>query len=232
MDAAELEEECASELEVLEAIFMEEYITTMDSRRFTVRINDLECLKSALDIHFVQTGGYPEELPEFSIKPTYALTKDQVARLRERLAEVAEENAGMVMVFTLVAAAKEFLEDMFMEPEAPSVDAPVVEQSAVHNGTAVTVELFAEWNAAFLNCVAERDAGVREAEELRKAAARKGGSAVKVTGRKFFEDRWAAGEKYYEEEDAEERLADAEGGAADVQVDESAFELESSEDED
>lgn len=60
-------------------------------------------------LKFTYTPTYPEEPPVVEIMDDVNLDDEQLQRLKERLEKEAEDNLGMVMVFSLVSAANEWL---------------------------------------------------------------------------------------------------------------------------
>lgn len=62
-------------------------------------------------LKFTYTPTYPEEPPLVEILDDVNLDDEQLERLKDRLEKEAEENLGMVMIFTLVSAANEWLNE-------------------------------------------------------------------------------------------------------------------------
>ena len=60
-------------------------------------------------LKFAYTPTYPEEPPNIDITDDVNLDDEQLQRLKERLEKEAEDNLGMVMIFSLVSAANDWL---------------------------------------------------------------------------------------------------------------------------
>eukprot|EP01051_Picozoa_sp_SAG22_P009545 SAG22_NODE_802_length_7099_cov_122.579429_4_plen_249_part_00 len=227
---ADAEEEQEMELEALAAIFMDEFVPddVEPSKMFKVVINkdEIEGLSANLSVAFKYTADYPNEPPEFEIAPTMQLTNDQKTRMKEAMQAVTEEEIGTVMVFTMISAAKEYLETMFEEPaESEPVIKIATQMPAEQRGTPVTKENFKEWNAKYM-------------AELRASGAYIDPAATKkgLSGRELFE----GGLVVEEDPDAAAGAAEAAGGGgegggdepapaddlADLDVDEDLFDLD------
>jgi len=159
-------EEQDGEMEALEAIYSEE-LTVVSRDPYTMDVvvcgsnegsrDDFEiCLSCVLRFTFVEM--YPDEPPVIEIdKPEGDEFDDQkIDLLRENLEEVANENLGMVMIFTLVSAAQEkllqFVDDIKKEMEekkqAEYLEAKRLEELK-YKGTPVTLENFLAWKIRF-----------------------------------------------------------------------------------
>lgn len=132
-------------------------------------------------LKFEYTPSYPEELPLLDIEETVRLEENYEEQLRQHLKQQAEENLGMVMVFTLVSAAQEWLNSKSDEIRR---NAELREQQRLQEeeeaemkrfeGTRVTVETFIVWKQKF-----EQEMGInikKEKEEKNK----------KLTGKELF----------------------------------------------
>ncbi|XP_052474244.1 RWD domain-containing protein 1 isoform X2 [Carassius gibelio] len=102
------------------------------------------------------------------------------------LKEQAEENLGMVMIFTLVTAVQEKLNEIIdqiksrreEEKQRKEREAEEAEKRAFQ-GTVVTIENFLSWKAKFEQEMAElKKKGQKEEEQSGK---------VKLTGKQLFE---------------------------------------------
>ena len=60
----------------------------------------------SISIDFKYTPKYPDELPQFHVAASLALTPDQNNRVTEVMGKEAEEEIGTVMIFTMVQAVR------------------------------------------------------------------------------------------------------------------------------
>lgn len=161
------------------------------------------------DLKFTYTPTYPEEVPHIEVQDPIGMDDVQVERLKEMLDKVAEENLSMVMVFTLVSAANEWLNEEWdsevkrleEEAEQRAREAEESEQKKFH-GTPLTIENFLAWKERF------------DAEMALLKKAEKEDKDKKLTGRELF-----MRDKTLNESD----LKFLEEGGEDVKVDESLF---------
>jgi len=162
------QEEQDGEMEALEAIYSEE-LTVVSRSPYSVDIvvtgsndgcrDDFEiCLSCVLRFTFVKC--YPDEAPIIEIDEQKVegdeFDDEKMVKLRDHLNETAEENIGMVMIFTLVSAAQEmllqFVDDIKKEMAAKK-EAIYQEQKRLdelkYKGTPVTLENFLAWKIQF-----------------------------------------------------------------------------------
>lgn len=163
-------------------------------------------------LKFEYTPEYPEELPLIDFDSAEGLDDSQQESLLSHLKSQAEENIGMVMIFTLVSAAQEWLNNLNDETrrlneemeEKRLRDEEEAERKRFE-GTRVTVESFLAWKKAF-----DLEMGInREKEKEEKSK--------KLTGRELF-----LRDKSLNESD----LKFLEEGGDSVKVDESLFDEE------
>nr|CAG4643545.1 EOG090X0F6V [Ilyocryptus agilis] len=108
------------------------------------------CLK------FTYTPTYPEEVPVIEILDDFGLDDEQLERMKDTLDKEAEENLGMVMIFSIISKANEWLNnewDAELKHREEEAERKVLEaEEAEKNrflGTPVTVENFLAWKANF-----------------------------------------------------------------------------------
>jgi len=180
-------EEQASEVEALESIYCGEmevlatepfhvFSVPIKSDDYEEEVEGIRCL-----LKFEYTPHYPEQVPLISVEDLENIEAHDGEALRLYLAEQAEENVGMVMVFTLVSAAQEWVNvksDKLKKEKEEDEERRKKEQEEAERkrfeGTHVTVESFLTWKRAF-----DLDMGIlkkREKEEKNK----------KPTGRELF----------------------------------------------
>jgi len=189
-------EEQKNEIEALESIYPEEIEILQESPHiFTVKVSSQEtdCHQNpqaeqtpdmvGCTVQFTYTPNYPDEVPLMEMESTENLEDDQIDMIQDFLKEQAEENIGMVMVFTIISALQEKLtvlvEDMKKGAEDRRLQKEREEEEAAQKkfeGTRVTIETFLAWKTKF-------DAEVNENKRLRKEQDR---LAKKPTGRELF----------------------------------------------
>ena len=135
----------------------------------------------ACTLKFTYTPTYPEEIPIIEIQDDVGMDDEQVQRLQEVLEKEAENNLGMVVIFTLVSAANEWLNNEWdselkrIEDEAEQkvLEAEEAEKNKFH-GTPVSIENFLAWKERF-------DAEMAEFKKPEKVD-----KDQKLTGRELF----------------------------------------------
>lgn len=199
-------DEQVEEMEVLESIFPEELTKMSDSEfRVSVTLDLPDDSEEPADpptilLQVRLPEDYPDKAPHLDLlsppnAPSHAhfsLYEDRDALLAT-LTEVAEDNLGMAMVFTLVSSLKDEAESLVAgrvagverEREEEMLAAEREENRKFH-GTVVTPERFMRWREAFMKEMEEKR--VREEEErlaeMKKARVKE---PVKMTGRQLWE---------------------------------------------
>merc|ERR1719337_842792 len=127
---------------------------------------------------------YPDEAPEMEIEEEENMDEDMRNGLRAKLAEVAEENLGMAMVFTIVSEAIQWLgetQDRLKDEEEARIkkikDEADAEEQRKLEGTKVTIESFLAWKGIFDEEMRKKKG--KELEEKTKKSKKK-------TGRELF----------------------------------------------
>ena len=123
MDAAEAQEEQEMELEALESIYMEDYkLLTAEGAhpaKFQLRIvpvqggEDKEEDGNYVAVRFIceYTPLYPSEVPQFQVENEFGLTDLQLEEIRGVCVGAAEENLDQVMIYSIVEAVTEWLQE-------------------------------------------------------------------------------------------------------------------------
>ncbi|KAK7107569.1 RWD domain-containing protein 1-like [Littorina saxatilis] len=164
-------EEQRNEIEALESIYPDEIEILQDSPHyvFTMKVASQDSEdpidpehadetpeKVGCTVQFTYTPKYPDEAPLMEIVLTESLEDEQVEMIQEFLKEQAEENLGMVMVFTIISALQERLtvlvEDMKKHAEETRYQKLKKEEEAAQKkfeGTRVTIETFLAWKNKF-----------------------------------------------------------------------------------
>ncbi|EZA59343.1 hypothetical protein DMN91_007719 [Ooceraea biroi] len=140
-------------------------------------VNGLSCR-----LEFTYTARYPDEPLVISITEQENFEDGDDENLKAHLAEQMDENLGMVMVFTLVSAAQEWLnvqwDKIKLKREESAAQKRREEEEAERKrfeGTRVTVESFLSWKEKF-----DEEMGYTKRREL---ADREG---KKLTGKELF----------------------------------------------
>uniref|UniRef100_A0A3Q3JC94 RWD domain-containing protein n=1 Tax=Monopterus albus TaxID=43700 RepID=A0A3Q3JC94_MONAL len=161
-------EEQRNELEAIESIYPDSFTAVEATLRFT----------------YVEK--YPDEPPLWEIHSQENLDNSDVEDILALLQQQAEENLGMVMIFTLVTAVQEKLNEIVdvmktrQEEEKRRKEKEAEEAEKVaFQGTVVTIENFLVWKAKFELEMAEvRRKKLKEEEQTGKP---------KLTGKQLFE---------------------------------------------
>ncbi|KAM6180647.1 RWD domain-containing protein 1 isoform 3-T3 [Erethizon dorsatum] len=131
-------EEQRNELEALESIYPDSFTAVQTTLKFTY------------------SEKYPDEAPLYEIFSQENLEDNDVTDILKLLALQAEENLGVVMIFTLVTAVQEKLNEIVdqiktrreEEKKLKEKEAEEAEKQLFH-GTPVTIENFLCWKAKF-----------------------------------------------------------------------------------
>ncbi|KAG7463355.1 RWD domain-containing protein 1 [Solea senegalensis] len=143
-----------------------------------------ELVEATLKFTYVEK--YPDEPPLWEIHSQENLEDSDVEDILALLQQQAEENLGMVMIFTLVTAVQEKLNEIVdlmknrQEEEKRQKEREAEEAEKVaFQGTVVTIENFLAWKATF----------EMEMSELRKKKQKEEEQAgkTKLTGKQLFE---------------------------------------------
>ncbi|XP_067010489.2 RWD domain-containing protein 1 [Anabrus simplex] len=182
-------EEQTNEIEALDSIYCGELeiLSTSPHHKFSIPIkseeyepdseNGLACV-----LKFGYSASYPDEVPEIEILNPENFEEEDEALLRKHIIEVAEENLGTVMIFSLVSSAQEWLNTQAderrktREENARRKEIEAEEAERVRfEGTRVTVESFLAWKAKF-----DSETGVK------KKTDKEDKDSKKLTGRELF----------------------------------------------
>jgi hypothetical protein len=138
---------------------------------------------------FAHTPLYPDEVPLVKARSLRGLSDAQVAELQALVDEQAAANIGMPMIFTLVGAAQEWVDEtgagLAMANEDPEAEikrlraAEELRQAELRaHGTPVTPETFREWKARFDAEMALARAAVTDTATT--------AASTRMTGKQFF----------------------------------------------
>uniref|UniRef100_A0AAV2MC04 RWD domain-containing protein n=1 Tax=Knipowitschia caucasica TaxID=637954 RepID=A0AAV2MC04_KNICA len=161
-------EEQRNELEAIESIYPDSFTAVETMLKFTYVEN------------------YPDEAPLWEIQSQENLEDIDTKEILALLQQQAEENLGMVMIFTLVTAVQEKLNEIVdamktrREEEKRRIEEEAEEaEKKAFQGTVVTIEHFLSWKAKFeLEMTEIRKKRQKEEEQTGK---------IKLTGKQLFE---------------------------------------------
>ncbi|XP_051576125.1 RWD domain-containing protein 1 [Myxocyprinus asiaticus] len=183
-------EEQRNELEAIESIYPDSFTVLSEGpTSFTITVtsdageND-EMVEVTLKFTYVEK--YPDEPPLWEINSQENLEDSDAEDILALLKQQAEENLGMVMIFTLVTAVQEKLNEIVdqiksrREEEKQRKDREAEEAEKVaFQGTVVTIENFLSWKAKFEQEITE----LKRKKQKEEEQAAKG----KLTGKQLFE---------------------------------------------
>ncbi|KAF5285397.1 hypothetical protein FQA39_LY16651 [Lamprigera yunnana] len=182
-------EEQNGEIEALESIYYGDVriIVAEPHHKFSIPIKSEQYDADSEDglacnLVFTYTPKYPDEQPLIEVEDLINIDNLHQDQLLKQLKEEAQENIGMVMVFTLVSVAQEWLNVKWddikkhREEEKTKRDFEREElERKKFEGTRVTVESFLVWKNKF-----ETDVGIRKKRETVEK------DSKKLTGRELF----------------------------------------------
>ncbi|XP_077295206.1 RWD domain-containing protein 1 isoform X2 [Arctopsyche grandis] len=176
------EEEQSAELDTLASIYCDdmEILSAEAPRRvrLTVRSadDDGEERQVWCAMVFEPPLKYPDEPPLLLLEETQNLDDEDQQRLVDHLMSMAEENLGMVMIFTLVAAAQEWLDNKSDELKKVKEEGALKKLRAEEEaemkrfeGTRVSVESFLAWKTNFeieTGIVLRREKDLKDSRKL------------------------------------------------------------------
>jgi len=181
-------EEQRSEIEALESIYYGDFeIISTEPFKFSIPIKTEDCdpdsnIGLSCNLVITYTPKYPEAPPIIEVDKADNFGDNYEANLLLHLGEQVKENLGMVMVFTLVSSAQEWLHEKYederrIKEEREAQQSKELEEAERKRfeGTRVTIESFLKWRQQF-----EQDLGIDKKRELAEKEGRK------LTGRELF----------------------------------------------
>ncbi|XP_039256056.2 RWD domain-containing protein 1-like [Styela clava] len=180
------EEEQNTEIEALESIYYDSFQVISEKPRsfeLTVTVEDAEEDENIFaKIQFTYTPTYPDEAPIYELIECENLSAEDEEKIKTIIEKEIEDNLGMVMIFTVVTAIQEFLNDVKDgikrreqdEKERHERELEAEENKKFH-GTPVTVETFLVWKLKF-------DEEMKELQKLEMKMTEK----RKMTGKELF----------------------------------------------
>ncbi|NP_001087542.1 RWD domain containing 1 L homeolog [Xenopus laevis] len=183
-------EEQRNELEALESIYADSFTvlsTAPSSFSITVTSEAGENEENVqVIIKFTYVESYPDEAPLYEIVSQDNLECTDASSILCLLEDQAQENLGMVMIFSLVSAVQDKLNEIVdqiktrreEETQRKEKEAEEAEKVLFH-GTPVTIENFLNWKAKF-------DAEMTELKKKKQKEEEQSGKS-KLTGKQLFE---------------------------------------------
>uniref|UniRef100_A0A673LPA9 RWD domain-containing protein 1 n=1 Tax=Sinocyclocheilus rhinocerous TaxID=307959 RepID=A0A673LPA9_9TELE len=183
-------EEQRNELEATESIYPDSFtVLSEQPTSFTITVTsdageNEETVEVTLKFTYVEK--YPDEPPLWEIISQENLEDSYTEDILMLLQQQAEENLGMVMIFTLVTAVQEKLNEIIdqiksrREEEKQRKERETEEaEKRAFQGTVVTIENFLSWKAKFEQEMVE----LKKKRQKEEEQSGKG----KLTGKQLFE---------------------------------------------
>ncbi|KAG2436662.1 hypothetical protein HXX76_006190 [Chlamydomonas incerta] len=199
------------ELEALEAILMDDlieyegnlpsgWVAAGKSYKVIIAPEDEDGGESGdyplkAELLFAHTPKYPEEPPSYKLRSVTGLSDADLAEATAVLEEQVASNLGMAMIYTLIGAAKEWLqarvssgpaEDPDLERRKADEAAEKKRAEARAHGHPVTPEAFQEWKLKF-------DAEMAAAKARALEGLKDDDKAKRLSGKAWFLKQAAAG---------------------------------------
>ncbi|XP_052002181.1 RWD domain-containing protein 1-like isoform X2 [Xyrauchen texanus] len=183
-------EEQWNEIEAIESIYPDSFtVLSEEPPSFTITVTSDAGEKEEtveVTLKFTYVEKYPDEPPLWEIHSQVNLEDSDAEDILTHLKEQAEENLGMVMIFTLVTAVQEKLNEIVdqiksrreEEKQRKESEAEEAEKCAFQ-GTVVTIENFLSWKAKFEQEMTE----LKRKKQKEEEQSAKG----KPTGKQLFE---------------------------------------------
>ncbi|KAL3139079.1 hypothetical protein ABBQ32_005875 [Trebouxia sp. C0010 RCD-2024] len=150
------------------------------------------------DLLFAHTPSYPDEAPLIKLSNVQGMSNDDIQNLQKVVDDQIQENMGMSMIYTLVSAAQEWMQERANIPQQEVLDPAEAKRQAIEaeearlaaqraHGTQVTPETFVEWRKRFDAELALQKASLAEQQAADKKA--------RITGKQFFLSQEAEAEE-------------------------------------
>ena len=161
---ADYKQEQKEEIEAIESIYSDEMkMISENPYKFSIAVKTEDYdeeeedmsdgIKTLIKFSFPEI--YPDVIPKIDIEESDGIDDDDLEKLKKHLIEVAENNVGMAMVFTIVSACSEWLNDklnqeMLEEKEnMKKMDEEEIEKRK-KDGTYDTMKSFLAWKEKML----------------------------------------------------------------------------------
>ncbi|XP_014785673.1 RWD domain-containing protein 1 [Octopus bimaculoides] len=184
-------EEQRDEIEALEAIYPNEIkvLETEPNYIFAIELSSQLTEEEGEDLitmtlQFTLDDDYPDSIPIMEIMEFQNLDDVKVNVILEDMNELAQETLGMVMVFTIVSAVQEKINDIIEQNKQEREKEELRKQKEkeeseqkTFEGTRVTVETFIAWKARFDLEMKESNRNLMDINQ----------SNTKLTGKELFQ---------------------------------------------
>lgn len=151
------------------------------------------------DLLFAHTPTYPDEAPLIKLSNVQGMSNEDIQSLQQVVDDQIQENLGMAMIYTIVTAAQEWMQDHANVPQEATLDPEEAKKRAIEaeearlaaaraHGTQVTPETFTQWRKRFDTELTLQKASLAEQQQ---AAEKKG----RLTGKQFFQSQEAEAEE-------------------------------------
>lgn len=216
------------EIEALESILMDDFAELdgpspsgwsdhMKCYRIGLPTGEAESLqetgasKMQFDLLFAHTPSYPDEAPLVKLSNVQGMSNDDIQNLQKVVDEQIQENMGMSMIYTIVSAAQEWMQEKANVPQEEVLDPQEAKRRAMEaeearlaaqraHGTQVTPDTFLDWRKRYEAELALQKASLAEQQAAEKKS--------RLTGKQFFLSQEAEAEESepsdfeFEEEEA------------------------------
>mmetsp|Transcript_6602 Transcript_6602/g.9766 ORF Transcript_6602/g.9766 Transcript_6602/m.9766 type:complete len:198 (-) Transcript_6602:32-625(-) len=158
-----MNEEQTDEIEALNSIYPD-ILTQHSDTAFDIQVlpDSEEPIGLRLSVYYTQE--YPNEPPNYSIKPLFSLSPEKAEEVKPYINDVIERDIGSPMIFDIIDAIKEWLNEQTSQEETQEA-VPQEEKKTYSTFTPVTYESFTSWREAYF---AEQEEIRRELDEKRR----------------------------------------------------------------
>jgi hypothetical protein len=152
--------------------------------------NSIEAYPLSIEVVFAHTPNYPDQAPLFKVRSVRGLSDEAIQRLQNVLEPQIDENLGMSMMYTLILAAQDQINNLAANQSGPSNNPEAQRRKMLEaeearlaelrvHGTPVTLDTFNEWKLRF-------DAEMNLEKVNLKPDKLALGQGEKMTGRQWF----------------------------------------------
>jgi hypothetical protein len=158
--------------------------------------NSIETYPLSIEVVFAHTPNYPDQAPLFKVRSVRGLSDEAIQRLQNMLEPQIDENLGMSMIYTLISAAQDQINNLAANQSGPSNNPEAERRKMLEaeearlaelrvHGTPVTPDTFNEWKLRF-------DAEMNLEKVNLKPDKLALGQGGKMTGRQWFQQHETA----------------------------------------
>lgn len=158
--------------------------------------DSMETYPLSIEIIFAHTPNYPDQAPLFKVRSVRGLSDEAIQQLQNILVPQVDENLGMSMIYTLISAAQDQINNLAANQSGPSNNPEAERRKMLEaeearlaelraHGTPVTPDTFDEWKSRF-------DAEMNLEKVNLKPDKLALGQGGKMTGRQWFQQHETA----------------------------------------